>query len=928
MYNPFIAQIIKYSISNTTQKVIRVLQLSMLIILLPGMVYAQNPANSRNEKGVSATKTTTSADAKPVTDKIANEISSLTGYTPTGTPINSSADTIASAVANSAGPHLFHSDHYIRCLTPLIDEYENNPESRAELGPILGINSIEEFHQKHNSPAEIANFEDYLSESGRFLIRFKRSGTGAVSSADTNENGIPDYVDATASYADSSWNYLVGQLGFKDPIPDLEKPLIVRIDKQQNGIYGMYRHSERTLYIQNSYAGFPPNKDPDSQELGALKVTIAHEFKHAIQFITFAKSSDVSSGWKELDATMAEEVVYPTVKDYLNYIRLNSMPSIFLNPGLTFPYLGYEHVTVGLFYHEKFGDDFWVKVWERLGNVDAAGSADFVHKAISLELTSRGYSPDIELLNLYFWHYATGVTNSRVDFGFKDKLLYPNIRFSNTYMNRFFPYKSPLNILNWKGAYIYEFYPDSDLDLNENIMVGLLRSPKFQNFDGRVHVGLIAFFDNGTIKTETINISQDTELLSFAGSSYGFIGSHVDWNLDEIDKIGVVVANTTPPRQNQAQSILPRAQLVIGTSSNPSTSEFGKIIPEALEEAQAEAILDLLVGKSGAPSINNPIDFMAADVSGNQTLSAYDDSLIMQKNDTLITAYPVDPDNLSFVPLATWYTTNTPPSVASIWSVNDCNKRNCFSTTDISTSPEISIVSIFGDPEKPTNSVDDTLRVKISVNTTSSYHSGFVEMDFNSSLLNFVNYDIIGSTQHIIRSFHHDTLSNGRLKLAFASSEVLFDSDSVLNLNFRPIKADSNDVTLTLTKLEMDEQFSVSPNISTSNKVKSNEGVSIERPFEIPISTTLHPVYPNPFNPSTTIPFSISTRQNVTIQIFDLTGRLVSTLSNGIYTPGNHSVRFNAVNLSSGIYIARMIVTDPAGFSTTEMFIQRLTLIK
>ena len=102
MYNPFIAQIIKYSISNTTQKVIRVLQLSMLIILLPGMVYAQNPANSRNEKGVSATKTTTSADAKPVTDKIANEISSLTGYTPTGTPINSSADTIASAVANSA----------------------------------------------------------------------------------------------------------------------------------------------------------------------------------------------------------------------------------------------------------------------------------------------------------------------------------------------------------------------------------------------------------------------------------------------------------------------------------------------------------------------------------------------------------------------------------------------------------------------------------------------------------------------------------------------------------------------------------------------------------------------------------------------------------------------------------------------------------
>ena len=927
-----IAQNIKYFISDNTKKVIRLPQHGMLIILLFGMFIGQISANSRND--IPATSSTTGATANPIAEKITNKFSNQLSDTATSRPSNSSADTTASAVANSTGLHQFHNDHYIRCLTPLIDEYENNPDSRAELGPILGISNLEELHKKHGSSTEIANYEEHLSESGRFLIRFLRTGTGAVSDVDEDENGIPDYVDSTAVYADYSWDLLVGELGFKDPVPDLEKPLIIKIDKISSSTYGSYSSTSRTINVQNTYAGFPPNLDQHNQEFGALKVTIAHEFKHAIQYVTFVSRSDVSFGWIELDATMAEEVVYPTVKDYLNYINISQNPSIFLNPQLSFPDhsidrpFGYKYVTAGLFFREKFGEDFWVKVWERIENRESAGIADYMHQAISLELTNRGFSPDEEYLNLYFWHYAAGETNSRANFGFKDRLLYPSIRLSNTDINRFFPYKSPLNTLNWKAAYIYEFYPDSDIEFDDNIMVGLFRSPKFQNFDGRVHIGLIAFFENGTIETETINISQDTELITFAGSQFGFIGSHVDWNFDEIQKIGVVLANTTPPRQSQAQSALPRAQLIIGTSSNPSTNMFGKIIPDALEEAQAEALLDRLVGKSGAPSINTPIDFIAADVSGNETLTAYDASLILQKNDSKITGYPSDPENLTFAPLPTWYTDITPP-VASVQAENPC-KIDCFSSSETTDTPEITFQSEFGDPSDPENLMDDTLRVRISVNTPLSFHSGFFEVDFDSTLLNFVNYELSSSTQEMIKTIHHDTLGSGHLKLALAASEEILDSESVITLNFRPkpIVGELTDVDLSLTKLELDEQFSFSPNISTSSKVKSNEPVSIERPSEIPISTALHPVYPNPFNPSTTIPFTISDRQNVTIQIFDLTGRLISTLSNEIYAPGNHAVRFNAVNLSSGIYIARMIVTDPAGFIPSEMYIQRLTLIK
>ncbi|HAC14824.1 MAG TPA: hypothetical protein DCE78_02600 [Bacteroidetes bacterium] len=897
----------------------------MLILLSFGMFIGQISANSRYE--IPSFRTINSVTTNSIVDLITNEFSTLPGTTTTSTSSNLSADTTANGTANPAGQHQFHADHYIRCLTPLIAEYEDNPDSRAELGPILGINSLEELHQKHSNAAEIANYEEHLSESGRFLIRFKRTGTGAVSDVDEDENGIPDYVDIAATSADSSWNYLVGHIGFNDPVPDLEKPLIIRIDKLSGSFYGQYRNSTRTIDVQNSYDGFPPNKDPDNQGLGALKVTIAHELKHAIQYVTFVSSSDVSSGWMELDATMAEEVVYPTVKDYLNYLRSNQNPSIFLNPQRVIPEnpFGYYHVTAGLFYREKFGEDFWVRVWERIENRESTGIADYMHQAISQELISRGFSPDAEFVNLYLWHYAAGTTNSRTDFGFKDKLLYPDIRLSNTDLNRSMPYKSPTNTFNWKAAYVYEFYPDADLPLDDNIMVGLFRSPKFPNFDGRVHVGLIAYFENGSIETVTIDLSQDTELISFYGDDFGFIGSHVDWNLDEIEKIGVVLANTTPQRQSQATSTLPRAQLVIGTSSNPSTSKFGEIISNALEEAQAEALLDRLVGRIGAPSINTPVDFISADVSGNQKLSAYDASLILQKSGQLISAYPVDPENLAYAPLPSWYTIITPP-LASVHVSDQCFS-NCFSYDEITDDPEITFDAIFGDPD---NEEDHTLRVRLSVNTNSSFNSGFVEVDFDSTFLHFVNYDISGSNQDMIKSFHHDTLSSGHIKLAFASSEIAFDSESILTLNFRPkpIVRELTNVTLTMTKLELDEQFVLTPNLSDSSWVISNEPVSIERPTEIPITTELHPVYPNPFNPTTTIPFSISARQNVTIQIYDLTGRLISTISNEIYAPGSHSVRFNAVNLSSGIYIARMIVSDPAGFSPTEMFIQRLTLIK
>ncbi len=73
-------------------------------------------------------------------------------------------------------------------------------------------------------------------------------------------------------------------------------------------------------------------------------------------------------------------------------------------------------------------------------------------------------------------------------------------------------------------------------------------------------------------------------------------------------------------------------------------------------------------------------------------------------------------------------------------------------------------------------------------------------------------------------------------------------------------------------------------------------------PGDKKIDAKLSQNYPNPFNPSTMINYSIGDNSTVSIKIYDMTGREVRTLVNSYQAPGSYSVKFDASNLSSGIY--------------------------
>lgn len=75
---------------------------------------------------------------------------------------------------------------------------------------------------------------------------------------------------------------------------------------------------------------------------------------------------------------------------------------------------------------------------------------------------------------------------------------------------------------------------------------------------------------------------------------------------------------------------------------------------------------------------------------------------------------------------------------------------------------------------------------------------------------------------------------------------------------------------------------------------------------EIAQEVSLEQNYPNPFNPATNIEFSIPETRDVTLTVYDMLGREVTTLVNDQMSAGTHTVTFDASNLSSGTYIYRL----------------------
>ncbi|HPI26477.1 MAG TPA: T9SS type A sorting domain-containing protein [Candidatus Cloacimonadota bacterium] len=85
--------------------------------------------------------------------------------------------------------------------------------------------------------------------------------------------------------------------------------------------------------------------------------------------------------------------------------------------------------------------------------------------------------------------------------------------------------------------------------------------------------------------------------------------------------------------------------------------------------------------------------------------------------------------------------------------------------------------------------------------------------------------------------------------------------------------------------------------------------------------TALESIYPNPFNPTTTISYWLKERQSVSLRIYDYRGRLVHSVNKVMQETGKHSYIWNAGDAASGVYLMKLQIGR-------ESFVRKMVLLK
>ncbi len=104
------------------------------------------------------------------------------------------------------------------------------------------------------------------------------------------------------------------------------------------------------------------------------------------------------------------------------------------------------------------------------------------------------------------------------------------------------------------------------------------------------------------------------------------------------------------------------------------------------------------------------------------------------------------------------------------------------------------------------------------------------------------------------------------------------------------------------------KRFMNNPDIQRGLAAANFLPVTGVRSVPVPSGWALSQNYPNPFNPSTNIQFSLARQERVSLRVYDVLGRLVATLVEGVLPAGAHSATFDAAGLASGVYICRVSV--------------------
>jgi len=132
-------------------------------------------------------------------------------------------------------------------------------------------------------------------------------------------------------------------------------------------------------------------------------------------------------------------------------------------------------------------------------------------------------------------------------------------------------------------------------------------------------------------------------------------------------------------------------------------------------------------------------------------------------------------------------------------------------------------------------------------------------------------------------------------------------------------RTNGNSTTLIIVAPESDELFTASGSFNVEEVIAANENSQVT--VMMPTELTLSKAYPNPFNPSTSMSIFVPADGTVNLSVYNVMGQKVATLHSGNMSAGNHSVTWNASDMTSGMYFVR--AESQAGVAVQKVMLMK-----
>ena len=202
-----------------------------------------------------------------------------------------------------------------------------------------------------------------ISPSGNFLIHYN----------DYYE-GIIDFANEVATAADSSQRYTVDIMNFRNHIPDSDMLYDIYIKQLPNGSYGWNcpdgDDGASWVVIDDDYIG----ANYSTSGLDAMKISIAHEYFHAIQR-AYVPVPGQNSFFYELSSIWIEDLIYPDINDYIFFSQYGD--DYFSNPERNMnSYNGYGLGLYGHYLNEIYDNQIMQRIWEEYSFISQNDNLD------------------------------------------------------------------------------------------------------------------------------------------------------------------------------------------------------------------------------------------------------------------------------------------------------------------------------------------------------------------------------------------------------------------------------------------------------------------------------------------------------------------------------------------------------------------------